>query len=59
MEEIYDKSSRNFGKKALEKVGTVQEVIIDEVDEDGAICRTKGDAPQIDGIYLSTRTLKI
>ena len=23
--------------------------MVDEVDEDGAICRTKGDAPQIDG----------
>jgi len=36
-------------KKLAKKVGTIQEVIVDEVDEEGAICRTKGDAPQIDG----------
>ncbi len=31
------------------KVGKVLEVIVDEVDEDGATCRTKADAPEIDG----------
>jgi ribosomal protein S12 methylthiotransferase len=31
------------------KVGKVLEVIVDEVDADGAICRTKADAPEIDG----------
>ena len=36
-------------KKLKKKIGTVQDVIIDELDEEGAICRTKGDAPQIDG----------
>ena len=36
-------------KKLSKKIGTVQEVIVDEVDDKGAICRTKGDAPQIDG----------
>ena len=36
-------------KKLKKKVGTIQDVIIDELDEEGAICRTKGDAPQIDG----------
>ena len=36
-------------KKLKKKVGTVQDVIIDELDEEGAICRTKRDAPQIDG----------
>tara|TARA_B100000963_G_scaffold340110_1_gene338420 strand:+ start:239 stop:385 length:147 start_codon:yes stop_codon:yes gene_type:complete len=41
MEEFYDKSSRNFGKTTLDKSWYSQEVIIDEVDEDGAICRTK------------------
>jgi ribosomal protein S12 methylthiotransferase len=25
------------------------DVIIDEIDEDGATCRTKADAPEIDG----------
>ncbi|SCA54843.1 putative AdoMet-dependent methyltransferase, UPF0004 family [Candidatus Terasakiella magnetica] len=32
-----------------EKVGKTFEVLIDEVDEDGAVGRTKGDAPEIDG----------
>ncbi|QCP85991.1 30S ribosomal protein S12 methylthiotransferase RimO [Cereibacter johrii] len=31
------------------KVGRRIEVIVDEVDEDGATCRTKADAPEIDG----------
>jgi ribosomal protein S12 methylthiotransferase len=36
-------------KKLLAKIGSTQDVIIDQVDKDGAICRTKGDAPEIDG----------
>lgn len=32
------------------KIGKTLEVLIDEVDEDGAIGRTKGDAPEIDGV---------
>ncbi|TNC74630.1 30S ribosomal protein S12 methylthiotransferase RimO [Rubellimicrobium roseum] len=35
--------------KLSAKVGTRMEVLVDEVDEDGATCRTKGDAPEIDG----------
>ena len=31
------------------KVGLVLPVIVDEVDEDGATCRTMADAPEIDG----------
>ena len=31
------------------KVGTRVEVLVDEVDAEGATCRTKGDAPEIDG----------
>jgi ribosomal protein S12 methylthiotransferase len=31
------------------KVGTQQEVLIDEVTPEGAVARTKGDAPEIDG----------
>ena len=37
------------GAKLAAKVGKVLEVIVDEVDEDGATCRTKADAPEIDG----------
>ncbi|WP_417271021.1 30S ribosomal protein S12 methylthiotransferase RimO [Celeribacter sp.] len=36
--------------KLAAKVGTVQQVIVDDIDEDGiATCRTKADAPEIDG----------
>ena len=35
------------------KVGKLLEVIVDEVDADGATCRTKADAPEIDGnLYI-------
>ncbi len=39
-------------EKMQAKVGKTLDVIIDEVDEDGAIGRTKGDAPEIDGVVL-------
>ncbi len=35
--------------KLAAKVGKVLDVIVDEVDEDAATCRTKADAPEIDG----------
>lgn len=35
--------------KLAAKVGSRLEVIVDEVDTDGATCRTRGDAPEIDG----------
>ncbi len=35
--------------KLAARVGSRAEVIVDEVDEDGATCRTRGDAPEIDG----------
>ena len=35
--------------KLAAKVGTRIDVIIDEIDEDAATCRTKADAPEIDG----------
>ena len=35
--------------KLRAKVGTIQQAIVDEVDEDGATCRTTADAPEIDG----------
>lgn len=35
--------------KLARKVGKVLDVIVDEVDADGATCRTKADAPEIDG----------
>ena len=42
-------------RKLLAKLGTVQEVIVDEVDREGAICRSVGDAPEIDGnVFIDT-----
>ncbi len=35
--------------KLAAKVGSRQEVIVDSVDDEGAVCRTKADAPEIDG----------
>lgn len=35
--------------KLAAKVGRVMDVIVDEVDEDAATCRTMADAPEIDG----------
>ena len=40
-----------------EKVGRVIDVLIDEVDEDGALGRSKWDAPEIDGsVFLNGDT---
>ncbi len=44
------------GRMAAKK-GKLLEVIIDEVDEEGAIGRSKGDAPEIDGsVFLNGET---
>ena len=43
--------------KMQQKIGKTIEVLIDEVDEDGAIGRSKADAPEIDGaVYLNDAT---
>jgi ribosomal protein S12 methylthiotransferase len=40
-------------RKLAAKVGSRVEVIVDEVDEEAATCRTRGDAPEIDGnLYI-------
>ncbi len=39
-------------EKMQEKVGRTLDVIVDEVDDEGAIGRSKGDAPEIDGVVL-------
>ncbi len=36
--------------RLAKKVGSVQTVLVDEVDEDGAIARSMADAPEIDGV---------
>lgn len=43
--------------KLQQKIGNVIDVLIDEVDEEGAIGRSKADAPEIDGmVYLNDET---
>jgi ribosomal protein S12 methylthiotransferase len=42
-------SQRISGARLAAKVGRRLEVIVDEVDGEGATCRTMGDAPEIDG----------
>ncbi|MCB6178285.1 30S ribosomal protein S12 methylthiotransferase RimO [Rhodobacter sp. Har01] len=44
-----EKAQAISAAKLAAKVGTRLEVIVDEVDADGATCRTKADAPEIDG----------
>ncbi len=44
-----EKAQAISAAKLAEKVGKVLEVIVDEVDGEGATCRTKADAPEIDG----------
>jgi ribosomal protein S12 methylthiotransferase len=56
-EEVKEERWRRFMEKAraisaaklADRVGRWIEVIIDEVDAEGATCRTRGDAPEIDG----------
>jgi len=48
---------RISSERLAAKIGTLQEVIIDEVVAEGAVGRTKGDAPEIDGqIFLDGQT---
>jgi ribosomal protein S12 methylthiotransferase len=44
-----ERSQAISAAKLEKKVGSVQEVIVDEVDHEAATCRTKADAPEIDG----------
>lgn len=56
-EEVKEERWHRFMAKAQEiseaklaaRVGTRIEVLVDEVDDEGATCRTKADAPEIDG----------
>lgn len=42
------------GQKLKLKIGRRMQVLIDEVGEDGAVGRTRGDAPEIDGVVVIT-----
>jgi ribosomal protein S12 methylthiotransferase RimO len=53
LERFMTLQARISAEKLAAKIGTVQQVLIDEVGEEGIIARTKGDAPEIDGlVYL-------
>ncbi len=53
-EQFMEKQQKISTEKLRKKVGKVMPVLIDEVDDEGAIGRTQGDAPEIDGaVYLN------
>ena len=46
--------ARISAAKLQKKIGRTLEVLVDEVDEEGAIARSQADAPEIDGlVYLN------
>lgn len=48
-ERFMEKAQAISEAKLAAKVGQTIQVIVDEIDEEGATCRTKADAPEIDG----------
>ena len=60
-ERFMEKSQAISEAKLSKKVGSTLDVIVDNIDEDGvAICRTKADAPEIDGnLFIDENTDKI
>lgn len=44
-----EKAQQISAAKLAAKVGTIQQVLVDSVDAEGATCRTRADAPEIDG----------
>jgi ribosomal protein S12 methylthiotransferase len=56
-ERFMEAAQRISAAKMQQKIGTEIDVLIDEVDEEGAIGRSKADAPEIDGaVYLNDAT---
>lgn len=50
---LMELQQRISAQRLQQKVGQTIEVLIDEVDEEGAIGRSRGDAPEIDGsVYI-------
>ena len=48
--EVFMKKAGSISaEKLAKKIGKEIDVIVDEIDKEGAICRTKADAPEIDG----------
>ena len=56
-ERLMNLQARISARKLASKVGKSIEALVDEVTEDGAVARSQGDAPEIDGvIYLDGET---
>jgi ribosomal protein S12 methylthiotransferase len=52
---LMDNQRRISEKRMAAKIGSIQEILIDQVDEEGIIGRSKADAPEIDGlVYIDT-----
>ena len=59
-EVFMEKAGEISAKKLAKKIGEEVDVIVDEIDEEGAICRTKADAPEIDGnLFIESNFEKI
>ena len=59
-EVFMEKAGEISAKKLAKKIGEEGDVIVDEIDEEGAICRTKADAPEIDGnLFIESNFAKI
>lgn len=48
-ERFMERAQAISGRKLAAKLGTRIQVLVDEIDADGATCRTVSDAPEIDG----------
>ena len=46
---LMEKAQEISFKRLQKKIGSTLDVIVDQVDKEGATCRTKADAPEIDG----------
>ncbi|GGB92740.1 ribosomal protein S12 methylthiotransferase RimO [Marinobacterium zhoushanense] len=56
-ERFMEVQQRISAAKLQQKVGKTIEVIVDEVVEEGAVCRSQADAPEIDGqVFLDHQT---
>ncbi len=52
---LMDNQRRISEKRMAAKIGSTQAVLIDQVDEEGIVGRSKADAPEIDGlVYIET-----
>ena len=59
-EVFMEKAGEISAKKLAKKTGEEVDVIVDEIDEESAICRTKADAPEIDGnLFIESNFAKI